>query len=70
MKIGMLRLQEMKLGSFRLQPMKLGTLRLHRRTVKGLYFAVGSFTILAVGAALFFLMGLLLMPEAREMPWR
>jgi hypothetical protein len=50
--------------------MKIGSMRLQPRTVKGLYYAAGSFTVLIVGAAFFFLMGLMLMPEAREVPWR
>jgi hypothetical protein len=50
--------------------MKIGTIRLQRRTMKGLYYAAGSFTILMVGAALLFLMGVMLMPAAREVPWR
>jgi len=50
--------------------MRVGTFRLQRRTVKGLYYAAGSFTLLVVGAAFFLLMGMLLMPEAKEVPWR
>jgi hypothetical protein len=50
--------------------MRVGTLRLQPRTVKALYYAAGSFTLLIVGAAFFLLMGMLLMPEAKEMPWR
>jgi hypothetical protein len=50
--------------------MKFGTVRLPRGTVKGLYFAAGSFTILVVGAAFFLLMGILMMPGAKEVPWR
>jgi hypothetical protein len=50
--------------------MRLGALRVQRRTVKGLYYAAGSFTLLVVGAAFLLLMGMLLMPEAKEVPWR
>ncbi len=50
--------------------MRIGTLRLHPKTLKGLYYAAGSFTVLVVGVAFFFFLGLLMMPEAREVPWR
>jgi hypothetical protein len=38
--------------------------------VRGIYYAAGSFTLLLVGAAFFLLMGMLMMPEAKEVPWR
>ena len=50
--------------------MRIGTLRIQRRTVRGIYYAAGSFTLLLVGAAFFLLMGMLMMPEAQEVPWR
>jgi hypothetical protein len=50
--------------------MRIGTLRIQRRTVRGIYYAAGSFTLLLVGAAFFLLMGMLMMPEAKEVPWR
>lgn len=50
--------------------MRIGALRVHQKTLKGLYYAVGSFTVLLMGVALFLLLGMLLSPEAREMPLR
>ncbi|HEX3892919.1 MAG TPA: hypothetical protein VHW46_10140 [Terracidiphilus sp.] len=50
--------------------MKIGVLRLQPRTVKGLYYAAGSFTLLMVGIALCLLVGMMLLPETHEIPWR
>jgi hypothetical protein len=50
--------------------MRIGTSRLRPKTVKGLYLAAGSFTLLIVGVAFFIFLGMNFMPEAREVPWR
>ncbi len=50
--------------------MKIGALRLHQRTLKGLYFAIGSLTVLVIGVGLCFLIGLSFLPQARELPLR
>ena len=50
--------------------MRIGVLRIQPRTVKGLYYAAGSFTILAVSVGLCFLIGMMLLPESREIPFR
>ncbi len=50
--------------------MRTGTLRLQPRTVKGLYFAAGSFALFVVGVAVCLLLCLLILPEAKEVRWR
>ena len=50
--------------------MKTGLLRVHPRTVKGLYYSLGSFTLLVLGIALCFLISMIFVPEAKEVPWR
>jgi hypothetical protein len=50
--------------------MRIGPVLVDQRTIKRLYYAAGSFTVLVVGVGLFLLLGVLLIPEARELPLR
>lgn len=50
--------------------MRIGFVQLDQRIIRRFYYAIGSFTILAVGVALLLLLGVLLVPEARELPLR
>ena len=50
--------------------MRNGAVRFHQRALKGLYFTVGSFTVLALGVGILLLLAVLLSPNARELPLR
>jgi hypothetical protein len=50
--------------------MRIGSVRLHKRTLRGFYYAAGSFTLLVLGVGLCVLFGMMLLPEAREVTLR
>ena len=50
--------------------MKLGTMGLPSKTIKGICYAGASFMVLVAGVAFCLLLASLMLPEARELPWR
>jgi hypothetical protein len=50
--------------------MKVSMLRIHPRTMTGLYYSLGGFTIFVLGVALCVLAIMTFLPEAKEVPWR